>query len=183
MDKYIKTPLKVEDTVNLKAGDMVYISGIIYTGRDAAHLRMDEALKNNETIPFDVKDQIIYYMGPSPSRDNHPIGSAGPTTAGRMDRYTPQLIDMGLRGMIGKGRRSPEVVNAIIRNKAVYFAAIGGAGALLSGAIKKSEVIAYDDLGTEAVRRLEVENFPAIVVIDSDGNDLYETAISEFCEE
>lgn len=183
MDKYIKTPLKVEDTVNLKAGDMVYISGIIYTGRDAAHLRMDEALKNNESIPFDVKDQIIYYMGPSPSRDNHPIGSAGPTTAGRMDRYTPQLLDMGLRGMIGKGRRSPEVVNAIIRNKAVYFAAIGGAGALLSGAIKKSEVIAYDDLGTEAVRRLEVENFPAIVVIDSDGNNLYETAISEFCEE
>lgn len=183
MDKYIKTPLKVEDTVNLKAGDMVYISGIIYTGRDAAHLRMDEALKNNESIPFDVSDQIIYYMGPSPSRDNHPIGSAGPTTAGRMDRYTPQLLDMGLRGMIGKGRRSPEVVNAIIRNKAVYFAAIGGAGALLSGAIKKSEVIAYDDLGTEAVRRLEVENFPAIVVIDSDGNNLYETAISEFCEE
>lgn len=180
---YLCTPLTEEKVLNLKAGDMVYISGTIYTGRDAAHIRMDETLKKNEPLPFDLKDQIIYYMGPSPARDNRPIGSAGPTTAGRMDRFTPELLDTGLRGMIGKGRRSPEVIEAIVRNKAVYFAAVGGAGALLSKAIKKSEVIAYDDLGTEAIRKLEVKDFPAIVVIDSDGNNLYETAINEFCEE
>jgi len=180
MDKYISAPVSKEVAAGLKSGDTVYISGTIYSARDAAHLRMSEALKKGEELPFDITDNIIYYMGPSPSREGRPIGSAGPTTAGRMDKYTPQLLDLGLRGMIGKGRRTNEVYEAIKRNGCVYFAAIGGAGALLSKAIKKSEVIAYDDLGTEAIRKLEVENFPVIVVIDSEGNNLYETAIEEF---
>lgn len=154
-------------------GDTVYISGEIYTARDAAHKRMFETIKNGETLPFDIRDQIIYYMGPSPARPGNVIGSAGPTTAGRMDKYTPLLLDMGLLGMIGKGKRADEVKEAVIRNKAVYFAAIGGAGALLSKCIDHSEVIAYDDLGTEAIRRLTVKNFPTIVVLDTKGGDLY----------
>ncbi|MCQ2497906.1 MAG: Fe-S-containing hydro-lyase [Lachnospiraceae bacterium] len=180
MDKYINAPISKEVAADLRSGDTVYISGTIYSARDAAHLRMSNALKNGEELPFDIVGNVIYYMGPSPSREGRPIGSAGPTTAGRMDKYTPQLLDLGLRGMIGKGKRTQDVYEAIKRNGAVYFAAIGGAGALLSKAIKKSEVIAYDDLGTEAIRKLEVENFPVIVVIDSEGNNLYETAIEEF---
>ena len=145
-----------------------------------AHKRMDDALKNGEELPLDIKDQIIYYMGPSPAREGNVIGSAGPTTSSRMDKYTPKLLDLGMGAMIGKGRRSKEVSDAIIRNKSVYMAAIGGAGALLSKCIKKSEVIAYDDLGTEAIRKLTVENLPAVVVIDSQGNNLYDEAIKEY---
>lgn len=174
MDKYINTPLTEDITKDLHAGDFVYITGIIYTARDAAHKRMAEVLKKNENLPINMKDNIIYYMGPSPAREGRVIGSAGPTTASRMDKYAPELLNLGLKGMIGKGKRSKEVLDAIIRNKAVYFAAIGGAGALLSKSIKDSRVIAYDDLGTEAIRELKVENFPVIVVIDSQGNNLYE---------
>ncbi len=177
MEKYIKAPISDEDAKNLRAGDYVYITGTIYTARDAAHKRMAEALAEGKPLPVDMKNNIIYYMGPSPAREGRPIGSAGPTTASRMDKYAPDLLDLGLKGMIGKGKRSDAVKAAIIRNGAVYFAAVGGAGALLSQRIKSSEVIAYDDLGTEAIRRLEVENFPVIVVIDSEGNNLYETAV------
>ena len=174
MEYHINAPLTKEDTSKLKAGDMIYITGTIYTARDAAHKRMSEALSKSQKLPFELDGNIIYYMGPSPARPGRPIGSAGPTTASRMDKYAPSLLDLGLRGMIGKGKRTKEVQDAIVRNKAVYFAAIGGAGALLSKAITSSEVIAYDDLGTEAIRRLYVENFPCIVVIDSEGSNLYE---------
>lgn len=166
----------------LHSGDYVYITGTIYTARDAAHKRMYEALERRESLPIDVKNNFIYYMGPSPARKGRPIGSAGPTTASRMDKYTPSLLDLGLKGMIGKGKRSEDVKQAIVRNKAVYFAAVGGAGALLSKAVISSEVIAYDDLGTEAIRKLQVKDFPVIVVIDSKGNDLYETAAQEYKE-
>lgn len=182
MDKYINAPISDEDIKELKAGDYVYITGTIYTARDAAHKRMAEALADGKELPIDMKNNIIYYMGPSPAREGRPIGSAGPTTASRMDKYAPDLIDLGLKGMIGKGKRSKAVKEAIIRNNAVYFAAIGGAGALLSQRIKSSEVIAYNDLGTEAIRKLTVENFPVVVVIDSEGNDLYETAVKEYCK-
>lgn len=183
MDKYIKAPISKEDAASLSAGDYVYITGTIYTARDAAHLRMNETLDRGESLPINMENNIIYYMGPSPAREGRPIGSAGPTTASRMDKYAPRLLDLGLKGMIGKGKRSEAVKDAIIRNGAVYFAAVGGAGALLSKSILSSEVVAYDDLGTEAIRKLEVENFPVIVVIDAKGNNLYETAIKEFCEE
>ncbi len=183
MEKHITTPITAEVAQTLHSGDYVYISGVIYSARDAAHKRMTEALAEGKELPFDIKNQTIYYMGPSPAREGRPIGSAGPTTASRMDKYTPELLDLGLGAMIGKGKRTQEVKDAVIRNHAVYFAAVGGAGALLSKCIKKAEVIAYDDLGTEAIRRLEVENLPVIVVIDSDGNNLYETAIKEYCEE
>lgn len=181
MEKHIKAPIEKQAAAELKAGDYVYITGTIYTARDAAHKRMYEALAEGKELPVDIQKQMIYYMGPSPAREGRPIGSAGPTTASRMDKYAPQLLDLGLGAMIGKGKRSPEVIEAIRRNQSVYFAAVGGAGALLSKCITKSEVIAYDDLGTEAIRKLTVENFPVIVVIDSDGNDLYETAIKEYC--
>lgn len=181
MDQYVKAPLSKEDVAKLKAGDYVYITGTIYTARDAAHKRMYEALDQKKELPFDVSGNIIYYMGPSPAREGRPIGSAGPTTASRMDKYAPTLLDLGLMGMIGKGKRSQAVQEAIVRNGAVYFAAVGGAGALLSKSILSSEVIAYEDLGTEAVRRLEVKDFPVIVVIDKEGNNLYETAGKEFC--
>lgn len=181
MDKYINAPISDEDAKMLRAGDYVYITGTIYTARDAAHKRMAEALAAGKELPLDMKNNIIYYMGPSPAREGRPIGSAGPTTASRMDKYAPDLLDLGLKGMIGKGKRSQAVKDAIVRNNAVYFAAVGGAGALLSQRIKSSEVIAYDDLGTEAIRKLEVEKFPVIVVIDSEGNNLYETAIKEYC--
>lgn len=174
MEKIIKAPIDRDEISSLKSGDMVYITGTIYTARDAAHKRMSEALASGSDIPIELKDNIIYYMGPSPAREGRVIGSAGPTTASRMDKYTPALLDLGLGGMIGKGKRSKEVIDAIVRNKSIYFAAIGGAGALLSKAIVASEVIAYDDLGTEAIRKLKVEKFPAIVVIDSEGNNLYE---------
>ena len=180
MEKYIRVPLQDEEIKVLEAGDYVYISGTVYTARDAAHKRMYEAMNENENIPLNLEHNVIYYMGPSPAREGHPIGSAGPTTSSRMDKYTPLFMDHGLKGMIGKGKRSKEVVDAIVRNGAVYFAAVGGAGAILSKTIKKAEVIAYDDLGTEAIRKLEVENLPAIVVIDSKGNNLYETAIKAY---
>lgn len=180
MDRYINTPLDNKTAKTLKAGDYVYITGTIYTARDAAHKRMDETLNRNESLPIDVKGNIIYYMGPSPAREGRPIGSAGPTTATRMDKYAPRLLDMGLIGMIGKGKRHKPVVDAIIRNGAVYFAAVGGAGALLAQRIIKSEVVAYDDLGTEAIRKLEVKDFPVIVVIDSDGNNLYEMSQKKY---
>ena len=179
MDQRIQAPMSAEDTKKLKAGDYVYITGTIYTARDAAHKRMYEALEKGESLPLDVKNNVIYYMGPSPAREGRPIGSAGPTTASRMDKYTPALLDLGLLGMIGKGKRSDAIKEAIVRNGAVYFAAVGGAGALLSKSILSSEVIAYDDLGTEAIRKLEVENFPVIVVIDSEGTDLYEAVINQ----
>lgn len=180
MDRYINTPLDSKTAKTLKAGDYVYITGTIYTARDAAHKRMDETLNRNESLPIDVNGNIIYYMGPSPAREGRPIGSAGPTTATRMDKYAPRLLDMGLIGMIGKGKRQKPVVDAIIRNGAVYFAAVGGAGALLAQRIIKSEVVAYDDLGTEAIRKLEVKDFPVIVVIDSDGNNLYEISQKKY---
>lgn len=174
MDKHINVPFDSSISETLKAGDYVYLTGTIYTARDAAHKRMYEALERGEELPFDVKNNTIYYMGPSPAREGRVIGSAGPTTASRMDKYAPSLLDLGLIGMIGKGKRNKAVHEAIVRNKAVYFAAVGGAGALLSKCITSSEVIAYDDLGTEAVRKLTVKDFPVIVVIDSDGRDLYE---------
>lgn len=174
MDKYINTPLTTQKVENLKAGDYVYITGTIYSARDAAHKRMYEAMNEGKPIPIDPKENIIYYLGPSPAREGQVIGSAGPTTSSRMDKYTPLLLNHGLKGMIGKGKRSPDVIEAMKKNKAVYFAAVGGAGALLSQRIKASKVIAYDDLGTEAIRELYVENFPVIVVIDSEGNNLYE---------
>lgn len=183
MDRHITAPFNKEVAAQLKAGDYVYITGTIYTARDAAHKRMSEALQKQEQLPINMENNVIYYMGPSPAREGRPIGSAGPTTASRMDKYAPSLLDLGLSGMIGKGKRSQEVKDAIVRNVAVYFAAVGGAGALLSKSILSSEVIAYDDLGTEAIRRLEVKDFPVIVVIDKDGNNLYETAIKEYAKE
>ena len=180
MDRHITAPITSEIASSLTAGDYVYITGTIYTARDAAHKRMDETLDKGEELPLDIKNQVIYYMGPSPAREGRPIGSAGPTTASRMDRYAPRLLDLGLTAMIGKGKRSKEVLDAVVRNKSVYLAAVGGAGALLSKCIKSSEVIAYDDLGAEAIRKLEVEDFPVIVVADCKGNNLYETAIKEY---
>lgn len=180
MDKYINTPITKEITANLESGDYVYITGTIYVARDAAHKRMIEALERGEELPINIKDSTIYYMGPSPAREGRPIGSAGPTTASRMDKYAPVLLDLGEKAMIGKGKRTKEVIDAMIRNEAVYFAAVGGAGALLSKCIKKSEVVCYEDLGAEAIRKLEVKDFPVIVVIDSKGNNLYETAIRKY---
>ena len=174
MEKYIHAPLDAETISGLRAGDFVYITGTIYTARDAAHKRMSEALAKNEMLPITLENNIIYYLGPSPASEGRPIGSAGPTTSGRMDKYTPELLDLGLKGMIGKGKRSAAVKEAIIRNGCVYFAAIGGAGALLSKAITESEIIAFEDLGTEAIRKLEVVDVPVIVVMDANGNDLYE---------
>ena len=171
MDKHITAPITKETARSLHAGDYVYDTGTIYTARDAAHKRMDEALDRGESLPLDIKDQAIYYMGPSPAREGRPIGSAGPTTASRMDKYAPRLLDLGQTAMIGKGKRSQAVIDAVVRNGCVYLAAIGGA-----------EVIAYEDLGTEAIRKLQVENLPLIVVIDSEGNNLYETAIKEYAK-
>ena len=183
MEKRIQTPITEEVTKDLKAGDYVYISGTIYVARDAAHKRMMEALERGEELPIDIQDATIYYMGPSPAREGRPIGSAGPTTATRMDKYAPTLLDLGEKAMIGKGKRSPKVMEAIVRNKAVYFAAVGGAGALLSKCIVKSETVCYEDLGAEAILKILVEDFPAIVVADRYGNNLYETAIKEFQED
>ena len=182
MDKYINTPITEEVTKELKSGDYAYITGTIYVARDAAHKRMIEALDRGDGLPIDIKDATIYYMGPSPAREGRPIGSAGPTTATRMDKYAPILLDLGEKAMIGKGKRSKEVMDAIVRNKAVYFAAVGGAGALLSKCVQKSEIVCYEDLGAEAILKMEVKDFPVIVVADSDGNNLYETAIKEYCE-
>ena len=182
MEKHITTPITAEVTRDLHAGDYVYISGIIYVARDAAHKRFMETLDQGDKLSFSLEDSVIYYMGPSPAREGRPIGSAGPTTASRMDKYAPRLLDLGQKAMIGKGRRTQEVIDAIVRNQAVYFAAVGGAGALLSKCIKKSELVCYGDLGAEAVLKLEVENFPVIVVIDSEGNNLYETAVKEYAK-
>ena len=175
MERHINVPLTKGAAAELKAGDYVYLTGTIYTARDAAHKRMQEALERGERLPIEPENNVIYYMGPSPARPGRVIGSAGPTTSGRMDKYTPALLDLGLKGMIGKGKRSEAVRDAVMRNGAVYFAAVGGAGALLSHAVVSSEVVAYEDLGTEAVRRLEVRAFPVIVVMDGAGNNLYES--------
>lgn len=183
MERRIAVPFSGEVASSLCAGDYVYLTGTIYTARDAAHKRMYEALERGEELPLNMEGNVIYYMGPSPAREGRAIGSAGPTTSSRMDKYAPALMEIGLKGMIGKGKRRQEVKDAIVRNGAVYLAAVGGAGALLSRSIVSSEVIAYEDLGTEAIRRLEVRDFPAIVVVDARGNDLYETAIRQYCRE
>lgn len=180
MDKRITTPLTEEKVKELKAGDSVLISGIIYTARDAAHKRLVELLDKGEKLPVDVENSIIYYVGPTPAKPGQPIGSAGPTTSYRMDSYAPRLLEIGLKGMIGKGLRSKEVVESMKKNKAVYFAAIGGAAALMGKSIKSAEIVAYEDLGSEAIRRLEVENLPVVVVIDSEGNNLYEMGQREY---
>ncbi|HJX69471.1 MAG TPA: Fe-S-containing hydro-lyase [Dehalococcoidia bacterium] len=171
---HITSPLEPQVIDKLKAGDQVFITGTIYTARDAAHKRLVQALDKGEELPFDLAGQTVYYMGPSPAKPGQVIGSAGPTTSGRMDTYTPRLLAAGLRAMIGKGARSLEVKEAIKKHKAVYLAAVGGAGALIAKSIKKAEVVAYEDLGAEAIRRLEVEDFPAIVINDIYGGDLYE---------
>ena len=176
----IKTPLNEEIIKDLKAGDQVFITGVIYTARDSAHKRLVEAIDKGEKLPLDLANQTIYYMGPSPAKPGQVIGSAGPTTSGRMDSYAPRLMSIGLKGMIGKGNRSQAVKDAMKKYKAVYFAAIGGAGALISKSIKKAEVIAYEDLGAEAIRRLEVENFPATVINDIYGGDLYEQGKAKY---
>ncbi|MBR1569064.1 MAG: Fe-S-containing hydro-lyase [Lachnospiraceae bacterium] len=180
MERQIEAPISKEQVKELKAGDYVYITGTIYTARDAAHKRMYEAMQKGEEIPFDLKDNIIYYLGPTPAREGQVIGSTGPTTSSRMDKYAPLLMQRGLSGMIGKGKRSPEVLSAIRENTCVYLAAVGGAGALLSKCIQEAEVIAYEDLGTEAIRRLRVENLPAIVIADCEGGNLYETAVEDY---
>lgn len=198
--KRFNLPLTKEDIAELKAGEYVYLSGIMYSARDAAHKRMYDSILEAEAkdpsvkdynakqlfeagvLPFDLTDNVIYYLGPTPAKPGQVIGSAGPTTSSRMDKYTPLLLSKGLKGMVGKGKRSEAVINAIVENETVYFAAVGGAGALLSQCIKESEVIAYDDLGTEAIRKMRVEDFPAIVVIDKDGNNLYESAIANYLE-
>ena len=174
MERRIHFPLTPQDVKELCAGDYVYLTGEIYTARDAAHKRMIETLDRGESLPLDMKGAVIYYLGPSPAREGRVIGSAGPTTSSRMDRYTPRLLELGMKGMIGKGRRSNEVIQSMKEQHAIYFAAVGGAGALLSKCIQKSEVIAYEDLGTEAIRKLYVEDFPVIVAIDANGADLYE---------
>lgn len=181
MNQNINVPMTRDQAASLKAGDYIYLSGTVYTARDAAHKRMNESLDRGEELPFDIRDAVIYYLGPSPAREGRPIGSAGPTTSSRMDKYTPRLLDMGMRAMIGKGKRNQSVIDGIISNGAVYFAAVGGAGAVLSKCIQSSEIVAYEDLGTEAVRKLTVKNFPAIVVIDAQGHNLYETAVKEYC--
>ena len=191
MDKYITTPITAEVAEGLHAGDYVYLSGTVYVARDAAHKRLAEALDKaegasveglREVLPFPIEDAAIYYMGPSPAREGRTIGSAGPTTASRMDKYAPRLLDLGQKAMIGKGKRTQAVIDAIIRNQAVYFAAVGGEGALLSKCIRKSELVCYGDLGAEAILKLEVEQFPVIVVIDWEGNNLYETSIQEYAK-
>ena len=176
----ITTPLSKEDARSLKAGDSCLLTGVIYTARDAAHKRLCELADQGKELPMEIKDAVIYFVGPTPARPGEAIGSAGPTTSYRMDAYSPTLIREGLTGMIGKGKRGPEVVAAMKEHGAVYFGAIGGCGALLSKCIKKAEVIAYDDLGAEAIRRLEVEDFPAIVIIDSEGNNLYESGRANY---
>ena len=169
----LKTPLSGEDVEKLKIGDKVFLTGIIYTGRDAAHKRMIDLLDAGKNLPMDIRGQIIYYVGPAPAKPGQPIGSAGPTTSYRMDAYAPKLMALGMKGMIGKGNRTPEVVEAMKKYKAVYFGATGGAGALIAKSIKKAEVVAYEDLGPEAIMKLEVEDFPVVVINDTKGNDLY----------
>lgn len=171
----LQTPLTKDKVMALKAGDEVLISGIIYTSRDAGHMRLIESIDQNRPLPFDLKDQIIYYVGPAPARPGEVIGSCGPTTSYRMDPLTPPLLDRGLRGMIGKGKRSQDVIKSMKKNKAVYFAAIGGAGALIANAVEAVEIIAYEDLGSEAIHKLTVKDFPCVVVIDTKGEDMYQS--------
>ncbi|MCF0130710.1 MAG: Fe-S-containing hydro-lyase [Pseudobutyrivibrio sp.] len=180
MDRNITLPITSEISEELHIGDYCYLNGVMYVARDAAHKRMDEALNQGKELPIPIDNAAIYYMGPSPARDNRPIGSAGPTTASRMDKYAPRLLDLGQKAMIGKGKRTKEVLDAVVRNKATYFAAVGGAGALLSKCIVSSEVVCYDDLGAEAIRKINVKDFPCIVVADCHGGNLYEEAIKEF---
>ena len=181
--KHITTPLTADTVKNLRAGDVVRITGSVYTARDAAHKRMTEALAAGQPLPFDITGQVVYYVGPSPTKPGEVVGSAGPTTSGRMDKYTPTLIEKGMRGMIGKGSRSKEVIDACVKYGAVYFVAVGGAAAVISQSIKGEEMIAYEDLGPEAIRRYEVEDFPAIVCIDAEGNDFYKEGIAKYCKE
>ncbi len=181
--KYIKAPLTAETVKSLHAGDVVRISGYIYTARDAAHKRLTEALARGEKLPLDLKDNVIYYVGPSPTKPGEVVGSAGPTTSGRMDKYTPTLIQQGMRGMIGKGLRSQEVIDACVKYGAVYFVAVGGAAAVISKSIVGEQMIAYEDLGPEAIRRYEVKDFPAIVCIDTYGNDFYKEGIAKYSKE
>ncbi len=182
MERHLNIPLTDDEIKSLRSGDMLYLTGTIYTARDAAHKRMYETLQAGGELPYDIEGSFVYYLGPTPARPGQVIGSAGPTTSSRMDKYTPLLLEKGLKGMIGKGKRSPEVLKAIQENGAVYCAAIGGLGALLSKRIVESEVIAYDDLGTEAIRKMKVEDLPVVVIIDTEGNNLYETAPKQFCE-
>lgn len=182
MEKKITTPLTEDKIKDLKAGDTVLITGTIYTARDAAHKRLVELLDKGEELPIDVKDSIIYFVGPTPAKPGMAIGSAGPTTSYRMDAYSPRLLDIGLKGMIGKGLRSKEVVDSIVKNKAVYFAAIGGAAALIGKSVQKADLVAYEDLGAEAIRKLEVKDLPVVVVIDSEGNNLYEIGQREYLD-
>ncbi len=182
MERRLNVPMSDEEISQLRAGDMLYLTGTIYTARDAAHKRMYDTLNEGGKLPYDIEGSFVYYLGPTPAKPGQVIGSAGPTTSSRMDKYTPLLLSKGLKGMIGKGKRSPEVVSAIKENGAVYMAAIGGLGALLSKRIVQSEVIAYDDLGTEAIRKLTVEDLPVVVIIDTEGNNLYETAAESFFE-
>ena len=181
--KHITTPLTADTVKNLRAGDVVRITGSVYTARDAAHKRMTEALAAGQPLPFDITGQVVYYVGPSPTKPGEVVGSAGPTTSGRMDKYTPALIEKGMRGMIGKGSRSKEVIDACVKYGAVYFVAVGGAAAVISQSIKGEEMIAYEDLGPEAIRRYEVEDFPAIVCIDAEGNDFYKVGIAKYRKE
>ena len=178
----IKTPLSREQARQLKAGDSCLISGVIYTARDAAHKRLCELAEQGKPLPVDMTDAVIYYVGPTPARPGEAIGSAGPTTSYRMDAYSPLMISLGETGMIGKGKRGPEVIAAMKEHGAVYFGAIGGCGALLAQCVKKAEIVAYEDLGAEAIRRLEVEDFPVVVIIDSEGNKLYETGRKAYLE-
>jgi len=180
---HITNPITEEELLKLKAGDRVMLSGTIYTARDAAHKRMAEALEKGEALPFDISGQTIYYVGPTPAKPGQVIGSAGPTTSGRMDKYTPALLDLGLKGMVGKGYRSPEVIESMKKNKAVYFATIGGSGALIARSIQSMEVIAYEDLGPEAIYKLSIKDFPAVVIIDSEGNDWYQIGKQQFQEQ
>jgi len=177
---HLTTPISADEAAKLKVGDQVFITGVIYTARDAAHKRLVELVEAGKELPFAIKDQLIYFVGPTPAKPGKAIGSAGPTTSYRMDKYSPILLDLGLRGMIGKGSRSQEVKSSMVTNKAVYLAAVGGAAALIAKTIKKAEIIAYEDLGPEAIRRLEVEDFPAIVVNDVEGSDLYELGIQKY---
>ena len=180
MEKRLTLPLSENERTSLRAGDYVFLTGTIYTARDAAHKRMQECINAGEKLPFDMNGQTIYYMGPSPERPGQVIGSAGPTTASRMDKYAPTLLNLGLKGMIGKGKRTQEVQDAVVKNQALYFVAVGGAGALISKCIQSSEMIAYEDLGAEAIRRLEVKDLPVVVILDTKGNNLYETAVEEY---
>ena len=175
MEKHLNVPANTEELADLKSGDYVYLTGTIYTARDAAHKRLFELIEKGENLPVDIKGEIIYYVGPAPAKPGYAVGPAGPTSSYRMDKYAPALLDLGLKGMVGKGARNKEVIDAIVRNGCVYFAAIGGAAALIAKSIKKEEMLCYEDLGTEAVRRYTVEDFPCIVAIDSKGNNVYET--------